>query len=68
MVNQQWLLHKHSLADEAQAAKANIEDEERVDSEHDPVLDNATASQNTNTGGEGPRDQNDVDRYARNPV
>ena len=36
-----------SLADEAQAAKSDIEDKERIHRDADTILDNSAASHNT---------------------
>ncbi len=48
-------------ADEAETAQAQVEDEERVDGEPDPVLDDAAAAENADAGGHGPGHQDDVD-------
>ncbi len=44
----------HSLADKAEAAQAQIEHEERVDGDSNPVLDHSTASKDADSCSQRP--------------
>ena len=50
-----------SSANKAQAAQTDVEGEERVDCEADPVLDDAAAAEDAHAGGQGPGHEHDVD-------
>lgn len=50
------------LADEAQAAQAQVENEQRVHRKPDPVLHNTAAAEDANTSRHGPGDEHQVDR------
>ena len=50
------------LADEAEAAQAQVEQDEGVDGDADPVLDDAAAAEDADTGRHRPGDEHQVDR------
>lgn len=50
------------LADEAQAAQAQVEDEQGVYRKPDPVLHDAAAAEDADAGGHRPGDEHQVDR------
>ena len=52
-----------TLRDEAKAVQANVEDEERVHGQRDPVLHHAAATQDADTCRERPETQHAVDGY-----
>lgn len=49
------------LADEAEAAQAQVEQDEGVDGDADPVLDDAAAAEDADAGGQRPGHQHKVD-------
>lgn len=57
-----------ALANKAEAPQAEIEDEERIYCQADPVLDHAAPAEDTHARGQGPGHQDEIDRDARNPV
>jgi hypothetical protein len=56
------------LADKTQAAQAKIEDEKRIYCKENPVLDYTTATQDANTSGQRPSDQDKIDWDTCDPV
>lgn len=56
------------LANEAQAAQSEVEHQQRVDGDGNPVFDDTATTQNANTSGERPGNQDDIDRYTSDPV
>ena len=53
------------LADEAETAQAQVEQDKGVDGDADPVLDDAAAAQDADAGSEGPAYQHQVNGNAR---
>jgi len=52
-----------TLGDEAKAVQSNVEDEERVNGQRNPVLHYAAAAQDADACRERPETQNAVDGY-----
>lgn len=57
---------KFTLRDEAKAVQADVEDEERVHGQRDPVLHHAAAAKDADARRERPETQHTVDGYPDN--
>jgi hypothetical protein len=57
-----------SSTNKAQTTKSDVENEQRIYSNGDAIFDNTTPSQNADAGGKRPRNQDNVDGDARDPV
>ena len=56
------------LANEAETAKAQVENKEGVNGNAYAVLDHTATAQNTHAGSQRPADEHNVDRYPRDPM